>query len=99
MWSAGCSSGEEPYTLAMLVADYLDQAGRGGAAAAGSTIDATDIDRASLERARDGASTGGRALTEMPSELVERYFEDGGDDAAASVERVRRRVARAAASI
>ena len=50
-WSAGCASGEEPYTLAMLAADHLDRAGRGHELAR-LTVDATDIDRACLERAR-----------------------------------------------
>ena len=53
-WSAGCSSGEEPYTLAMLVAEHLDRAGRGDELAR-LTIDATDIDRA-MPRARAGGA-------------------------------------------
>jgi len=88
-WSAGCASGEEPYTLAMLVADYLDQAGRGGELAR-LTIDATDIDRASLECAR-AAVYRAETLSEMPPELVAGGFEGSGEERRVT-DRVRRRV-------
>ena len=88
-WSAGCASGEEPYTLAILVADLLDRAGRGHDLSR-LTVDATDIDRASLERAT-AATYRSDGLTEMPDELVRDYFEAAGTDRRV-VERVRRRV-------
>jgi len=66
IWSAGCASGEEPYTIAVLLA----------AADATGTIDATDIDRLSLERTRQ-AKYPDSAFTEMPAELRRRYFRDG----------------------
>ncbi len=66
IWSAGCASGEEPYTIAILLA----------AAEAKGTIDATDIDRLSLERTRQ-AKYPDTALTEMPTDLRRRYFRDG----------------------
>lgn len=88
-WSAGCASGEEPYTLAMLAAGVLDGAGRGDRLAQ-VTIDATDIDRASLERAR-AASYRPDALAEMPEDLAGSYFEAQGP-ARRVVERIRRRV-------
>jgi chemotaxis protein methyltransferase CheR len=89
VWSAGCASGEEPYTLAALAASYLDQMGRGGELAR-LTIDATDIDRASLDRARD-ATYRREGLTEMPPDLVRKYFEPG-DKTQRVIDRVRRRV-------
>lgn len=50
LWSAGCASGEEPHTLAMIVLDLL------GADISSFQVEilATDIDTDSLERARDG---------------------------------------------
>lgn len=48
-WSAGCSSGEEPYSLAITLLDHLD-----GAATGDLRILATDIDHGILERARAG---------------------------------------------
>jgi chemotaxis methyl-accepting protein methylase len=67
-WSAGCASGEEPYTIAVLLAEV---------AAADSLqhafVDATDVDRLSLERTRQ-ASYPETAFTEMPVELKRRYF-------------------------
>jgi chemotaxis protein methyltransferase CheR len=88
-WSAGCSSGEEPYTLAVLIADYLDRRGlsdRFGLV----TVDATDIDRESLERAEAGRYRR-EDLADFPVDLVRRYFEDDGSGYRV-VERVRRRV-------
>jgi len=65
-WSAGCASGEEPYTIAVLLAE----------AHADGFIDATDVDRLSLERTRQ-ATYPDSAFTEMPAILKHRYFRDG----------------------
>ena len=88
-WSAGCASGEEPYTLAMLAADHLDRAGRGDELAR-FTIDATDVDRVSLERAR-AACYRPEGLTELPDDLAGTYFEPAGSERRV-VDRIRRRV-------
>lgn len=89
VWSAGCASGEEPYTLAILAAAHLDGGGR-GVELGRLTIDATDIDRTSLDRAC-AARYPAEALTEMPDELARPYFEACGTDRRV-VEHVRRRV-------
>lgn len=68
IWSAGCASGEEPYTVAVLLAETA-----GGDRLEHAFIDATDVDRASLERTRQ-ASYPESAFTEMPAELKRRYF-------------------------
>lgn len=70
-WSAGCASGEEPYTIAVLLAEL---ARPGAPRAAG--IDATDVDRVSLERTR-AARYPESAFTEMPADLRRRYFPGG----------------------
>jgi chemotaxis methyl-accepting protein methylase len=77
VWSAGCSSGEEAYGLAILIAE--------AAAAAGDPrglervqVEATDIDRRSLERAA-GARYGADALAETAAAIRDRYFEREGD--------------------
>lgn len=89
IWSAGCSSGEEPYTVAMLFAAHLEGAGRGDELAR-VTIDATDVDRASLERSR-AACYRPEALAEMPAELARTYFEPAGSEQRV-VPRIRHRV-------
>lgn len=71
VWSAGCSSGEEPYTIAVLLAATL-----GDDVLERSFIDATDVDRLSLERTRH-AQYPAVAFSEMPVDLQRRYFRDG----------------------
>jgi chemotaxis protein methyltransferase CheR len=67
VWSAACSTGEEPYTLAML----LDDRGVLGAV----EIVATDLSDAVIRRARQGM-VGRRALRDgHPAELAARYTE------------------------
>jgi len=48
-WSAGCASGEEPYTVAVALAEAARRLGQ-AARVPRARVDATDIDRASLAR-------------------------------------------------
>ncbi len=63
-WSIGCSRGEEPYTLAMLLAD----------AGVDGLVHATDIDPEALEQAA-AATYGPDALAELPCGLAAQYME------------------------
>jgi chemotaxis methyl-accepting protein methylase len=72
VWSAGCASGEEPYTVAVALAEAARRAGQEPLLAR-ARVDATDIDRASLERTR-AAQYSEAAFSETPPELVARYF-------------------------
>ena len=71
-WSAGCASGEEPYTLAVALAEAARQVGQ-QTLLGRARVDATDIDRASLERTR-APEFPETAFSEMPPELARRYF-------------------------
>jgi chemotaxis methyl-accepting protein methylase len=89
IWSAGCASGDEPYTLAMLVAEQCRAAGKPDWLERCS-IDATDIDRASLARART-AIYRRDALQDLPPAFRERYTEPH-DDGYSMVPAIRARV-------
>jgi chemotaxis methyl-accepting protein methylase len=70
-WSAGCATGEEAYTLAVLL---LDEARKTGATnEIADCIDATDFDVKSLEKAGEGHYPE-EAFDEMPNLLTARYF-------------------------
>jgi chemotaxis protein methyltransferase CheR len=67
IWSAACSSGEEPYTIAFSVKDYFD--GRGPAL----KILASDISTRILERAQ-GATYSLDHMKGIPMPTMQRYF-------------------------
>ncbi|GIP37468.1 chemotaxis protein methyltransferase [Paenibacillus sp. J31TS4] len=64
-WSAACSTGEEPYTMAMI----LDRLGALGDA----KLLATDLDEGVLARAKQGVYQE-RSLREVPSSYRDTYF-------------------------
>lgn len=69
LWSAGCATGEEAYSLAMLVADLL----RVEAAPPAVRIFATDVAPDAVDFARRGVYPEA-ALAGLPPDLVERHF-------------------------
>jgi chemotaxis methyl-accepting protein methylase len=72
IWSAGCSSGEEAYSLAILV--HRHAAARGELSRLSRvTVLGTDIDRASLAAA-DRAAYAETAFADTPTELRAAYF-------------------------
>ncbi|MBO3742857.1 CheR family methyltransferase [Actinoplanes flavus] len=70
VWSAGCASGEEAYTLAIALAEIL------GVEQFKERVKiyATDVDEEQLNEARQ-ASYGEREVQDLAPELVEKYFE------------------------
>jgi chemotaxis protein methyltransferase CheR len=76
-WSAGCASGEEAYTLAILAASVVERMGR-AAWLSRIHIDATDIDRESLERAAAGRYDA-RAFSESDPAIPARFCRQLGD--------------------
>ena len=69
VWSAGCSSGEEPYTIVMLA---LEAGLRPGV---DLRVQASDISRRCLAKAREAAYTE-NSFRETPPELRDRYFKE-----------------------
>jgi chemotaxis protein methyltransferase CheR len=68
IWSAGCATGEEPYSLAIAALEAL-----GKPLARPIEIWATDLSEPALRKARAGFYRG-RALQNLPADLLERYF-------------------------
>ncbi len=83
VWVAGCATGEEPYSLAMALADSLPES-------TAFHITATDISRRALKTARAGAYSTRQARA-LPKSVGTRLF--AGDDGRMHVsDSLRRRV-------
>jgi type IV pilus assembly protein PilK len=74
LWSVGCSSGEEPYSLAIGAAEVL----RDTAQPEYYGVTGTDISLSALSKARDG-QYGARKLEQMDADLCQRYFAKQAD--------------------
>lgn len=84
VWSAGCSSGQEPLSLAMLFAEQP------GSEERMPEIVATDISEASVARGRAGRFSQFEIQRGLSVRRMMRWFETVGEDWVASPELVRR---------
>ena len=69
IWSAGCSTGEEAYSVAILVSDQLAL----DATAAKMQVFATDIDERAIAVGRGGLYPGA-IITDVPPPRLRQYF-------------------------
>ncbi len=69
VWSAGCSSGEEPYTLAMIMDEYFDREKQKW----NTDVLATDISTKALKKASDGIYTE-EQIAVLPHNWKKQYF-------------------------
>jgi chemotaxis protein methyltransferase CheR len=69
VWSAGCSSGQEPYMLAMTIDQYFKHNKAGW----DTTVLATDISPAVLQQAIDAVYSV-KTMENMPQEYIKKYF-------------------------
>lgn len=77
VWSAASSTGEEPYTIAMVMDDVLGDKGNN------VRILATDISTRVLEKCREAVYEREKVQT-IPAKLRDRYFDKAGDHGAST---------------
>ncbi len=65
IWSAACSTGEEPYTLAIILNQFIPLSN--------IEIIASDLDPLAIEKAKRGVYPE-RSLAEVPTEIKNKYF-------------------------
>lgn len=65
IWSAACSTGDEPYTIAMILSEFVDLSN--------IKIIATDIDDDVLAFAKKGIYNA-KSLTDLPSKYIDKFF-------------------------
>jgi len=68
IWSAGCSSGEEPYTIAISLSEYIEK-NRG----ISFSITASDISTQMLKKASEAIYTDDK-IVEIPLSIKKKYF-------------------------
>jgi len=69
IWSLGCASGEEPYSLAMILREYFSE----DLGKFSLSITATDLDRNMIVKANEGLY-GKKSLKNLPPSMTEKYF-------------------------
>lgn len=83
IWSAACSTGDEPYSLVMLLTKFLPMNQ--------IEIIATDLDKQVMEKAKAGLYSV-KSLKGLPEEYIKKYFEKISETTYSISEDVKKRV-------
>ena len=78
IWSAACSSGQEPYSIAMCIQRYLNKMNINDISPGDFKITATDISEAVLDTARSGRYDGISVKRGLGAEYLEKFFDKKG---------------------
>ncbi len=84
LWSVGCATGEEAYTLAMIVHACIENYAADDIATASFGVTATDISGAALKSARKGRYSK-RQMMQVKEPDIKRYFEEVDEEGATIV--------------
>ncbi|MCL5669543.1 MAG: protein-glutamate O-methyltransferase CheR [Gammaproteobacteria bacterium] len=90
IWSAACSSGQEPYSLSMALQEYLWS--KPGGLPLGAEILATDISASMLKEAQSGVYEAASLARGLSSERQQRFFEPQGQGLRRAKNEIRARV-------
>lgn len=70
IWSSACSTGDEPYTLAMVLSKFMPLSD--------IKILATDIDKEAMNKAKNGIY-GYKSVENLPKEFLQKFFTKEGE--------------------
>lgn len=87
IWSAGCSSGEEPYTLSMIMDEFFDK----DKIWWDTKILATDISEKALSKGKKGVYTKDE-INSLPAFWKLNYFKKTGDNEYVVIDRIRQEI-------
>jgi len=74
IWSAACSTGQEPYSIAMTALDHYQKTGEEKSCREQVRILATDISSAALSKAMEGEYDNTAIVRGLPQDKLNRYF-------------------------
>jgi chemotaxis protein methyltransferase CheR len=83
VWSAACSTGDEPYSLVMLLTKFMPLQK--------IEVLATDIDKQVIEQAKAGIYSD-KSIKGLPKEFIDKYFEQVGEKSYAISSEIKNRV-------
>lgn len=78
IWSAGCSTGQEPYSIAMTINSFLEERGLKSELLYKFEIIGTDISPTVLDMAKNGRYDNISIMRGLPVECRDRYFKNEG---------------------